>query len=166
MAKFVNTTNVPETLRDGEYVIDMPTFIPEVRAAAARSNDRRRLTHGSLLRTVAQNIANSYDQDFNVIGKLKVHDFEGREFASDEDLSKIVLELLERDYPVIFDKYLDHQVKKRPNGTKLIYFTGPHTKTAVFTNNGIDRIEEKDVDTYLGLKPKKVVGRPAVSNDE
>lgn len=166
MSKFVIVDKAPETLRDGEYVINMPDFIPEIRAAAHRANDKRRLTASGHLRTIAQNIANAYDPDFNVLGKLKVHSFEGREYDSDETLSAIVLELLTRDYPIIFDKYIEKMIQNRPFGTRLIYFTGPLSKSGVFNRNGMDMLDEKDIDVYLGLKPKKTVGRPALTKEE
>ena len=51
-----------------------------------------------------------------------------------------------------------------PFGTKLIYFVGHHNDSTMFYENGIDSIEEKDIDGYLNNKPKKTVGKPAVSN--
>lgn len=166
MSKFVVVDKVPENKPEGTYVVTMPDFITEIRSAAHRANDRKRLTASGHLRTIAQNIANAYDPEFNVLATLIVRTFEGREYDSDESLSKIVIELLERDYPVIFEKYLDKKIKDRPFGTKLIYFVGPLSRSGVFTRNGLDMMDEKDVDTYLGLKPKKVVGRPAVTKEE
>lgn len=166
MAKFVNVKEAPEALRDGEYLVNMPTFIEEIKKSNARTTTKPRLITANNLRAIAGLIASAYDHDFDPFRNLHPHAYEGREYSTPEDVSAIVLEMLDKDYPLIFDKYLDHQIKKRPFGTKLIYFTGPHNKTAVFYSNGIDRIEEKDVDTYLGLKAKKVVGKPAVTSED
>lgn len=74
--------------------------------------------------------------------------------------------MLKSERPVIFDKVLEYNIKNRPHGTKLIYYVGDFGDTSPFFRNGIDEIAEKDVDEYLGLKPKKVVGKPAVTKEE
>jgi len=48
----------------------------------------------------------------------------------------------------------------------LIYFLGDFTQTGAFSFNGIDEIKPKEIDVYLGKKEKKVVGKPAITNDE
>jgi hypothetical protein len=166
MAKFVIVSEAPETLRDGEFVVEMPTFIPEIRQASARRIDKKNIVSASYVRSMAQMIAIKYDQEFDPTRHVKAHKYDGIEYSSEQDLSNLMLRVLEENYPVIFDKYIEHQLKNRPHGTKLVYFVGPHTKTSVFYHNGIDLIESKDVDTYLGLKPKKVVGKPAVTKEE
>ena len=168
MSKYVvvSQDQVPTTLRPGEYVINTPDFLEEIRGAQARQHSRRKLTTASYLRSIGNMIAISYDPTFNALTQLHAHSYEGREFNNESELSAIVLEMLQNDYPQIFDKYLDHKIKNRPLGTKLIYFTGHHTQTGPFFMNGFDGLDLKDVDVFLGLKQKKTVGKPAVSNDE
>jgi hypothetical protein len=63
--------------------------------------------------------------------------------------------MLREQYPKIFDKYLDKKIKERPFGTKLIYYVGDFLETAAFNLNGIDRLEERDIDAYMGNKKPK-----------
>jgi hypothetical protein len=74
--------------------------------------------------------------------------------------------MLKNARPIIFEKVLEYNIKNRPHGAKLIYYVGDLGDTGPFFRNGIDMIEEKDVDEYLGLKPKKIVGKPAVTKEQ
>lgn len=162
MAKFVITNSAPQKLSNEEYVVNLPNFLEEVKAATSRTKNNR--TNVSELRNIATLIAIKYDQDFDPLRHLKAHAFEGREYNSPEELSSIVIEMLERDYPAIIDRYIEHQLRNRPFGTKLIYFTGPLQKSSIFFKEGIDMIDQKDVEDYMSGKAKRVVGKPAVSN--
>lgn len=165
MAKFVIVDKAPEQLRKDEYVIEQPTFIEQISENAGKA-PRTKLTATNHLRNIAGSIGFKYDPEGLSAWTIRPHLFEGRKFETNEDLSKIVVEMLENQYPKIFDAYLDHQIKNRPTGCKLIYYVGPFSRTASFSKNGIDQIDAKDVDVYLGLKPKKVVGKPAVTKEE
>ena len=165
MAKFVLVDEAPEKIHDDEYVINMPDFLPEIRGASAKKIAKN-ITTTSYLRSIANMIAIAYDREFDANRHISPARFEGREYLNEKDLSNIVLEMLQDGHPAIFDKYLEHQLRNRPFGTKLIYFTGPLAKTTVFYQNGLDYIEEKDVDVYMGRKPKKVVGKPALTKEE
>lgn len=164
MSKFVVVKQKPEELRKDEHVIEMPKFLDEIRSNATKA-PRNGLVGANHLRAIAGSIGEKYDQNLTS-WSIRPHLFEGRPFSTDEELSVIVLDMLASQYPTIVDSYLVDAVKRRPLGTKLVYFVGPFQKTMAFTMNGMDQIEEKDVDAYLGLKPKKVVGKPAVTNDE
>lgn len=164
MSKFVNVDKAPETLRKDEYVIESPTFLDEIKANAQKA-PRGGTTGPNHLRYIVGSIGQRYDQNLSA-WTIKPHLFEGRKFSSDEELSAIILEMLRSQYPKIFDSYLNYKIQQRPNGTKLIYYVGNFTDTTAFFQNGIDRIEEKDIETYLGLKPKKVVGKPALTKEE
>ena len=166
MAKFVTVDEAPEQLRKDEHVIEMPDFLEEIRLASARNTNKKGQLSPSFLRSIASMIAISYDKEFDPLRQLKAHDYDGVGYENEQELSRIVLSALERDYPAIFDRYLEHKIKNRPFGTKLIYFVGPHSKSSVFYANGIDSIDLKDVDAFLGLKSKKTVGKPAVTNEQ
>lgn len=166
MAKFVTVNEAPVELRKDEYVIEMPNFLDEIRLASARNTNKKGQTSASFMRSIASMIAISYDREFDPLRHLKAHDFDGVGYNNEQELSQIVVNMLKRDYPQIFDRYLETKIKNRPFGTKLIYFVGAHSAASVFYANGIDGIDEKDVDTYLGLKPKRTVGKPAVTKDQ
>jgi hypothetical protein len=166
MAKFVTVDEAPEELRKDEFVIKMPDFLEEIRMASARNTNKKGRLSPSFLRSIASMIAINYDREFDPLRQLKAHDYDGVGYETEQELSKIVLNALERDYPAIFDRYLESKIKNRPFGTKVIYFVGPHSKSSVFYANGIDSLDLKDVDSFLGLKPKKTVGKPAVTKEQ
>jgi len=160
MAKYlvVAKDKVPTPLRDGEYVINAPDFAEEIALAQDRSNSRRKLTTASYLRSIANMVFISYDSNLDALRDLHPHLYQGREFNSPQELSAIVLEMLKNDCPTIFTSYLDKKIKQRPSQTKLIYYTGNSEDAMPFLSNGIDNIDPKDVDSFLGLKTKKSVG--------
>lgn len=164
MSKFVVVKQAPADLRDGEHVIEMPTFLEEIQANANKA-PRNNLVGVNHLRAIVGSIGDKYDPALTS-WNIRPHEFEGRAFANDRELSRIVIELLEKQYPSIFDSYLSHKVKQRPVGTKLVYFVGPFQKSMAFFMNGLDSIEEKEIDVYLGLKPKKVIGKPAITKQQ
>lgn len=164
MAKFVVVKEAPAELRSGEVVITAPTFIEEVRQNMAKA-PKGGHTAPNHLRYIVGSIGQKYDENLTA-WTVRPNLFEGRPYANEHELAAIVVEMLQSQYPAIFNKYLEYQIKNRPVGTKLIYYVGDFGSTTAFFSNGIDHIEEKDIDTYLGLKPKKVVGRPAITKEE
>lgn len=164
MAKFVVVKEAPETLEKGEYLIAQPTFMEQI-VANQKKAPKHKQTAINHLREVLNSIGQAYDPDMNVF-KIKLFNYEGLAFNTNEDLSAIVVRILQNEYPVIFDKYVEHQLKARPTNTKLVYYVGNFTTTTPFYNAGLDLIEEKDVEAYMTGKPKKVVGKPAVTKEE
>lgn len=156
--KFVTVQEVPEELPKGAIVIQAPNFLEEIKSNKARE-PRGNITAGTHLRYIVGSIGEKYDQELSAY-TVRPHLFEGRRYETDEDLAQIVVEMLRSQYPKVFDRYLDHQIRNRPANTKLIYYVGNFADTAPFFTNGIDKLAEKDVDVFLGLKEKKVVGKP------
>jgi hypothetical protein len=48
----------------------------------------------------------------------------------------------------------------------LIYYVGNFNTTKPFYDAGLDLLEAKDVEGYMTGRPKKVVGKPAITNEE
>jgi hypothetical protein len=153
MAKFVVVKNRPKELKKGEYVIEQADFLPEIRQNS-RNAPRGGLTGVNHLRSIVGTIGKEYDLELTAYS-IKPYTYEGRAFSSEEELSNIVVSMLRDQYPKIFDKYLDKKIKERPFGTKLIYYVGDFLETAAFNLNGIDRLEEREVDAYMGNKKPK-----------
>jgi hypothetical protein len=164
MAKFVVVNQAPETLEKGEIVISQPTFMDEI-VANQKKAPKHKQTGISHLREVLNSIGQKYDPDMNVF-RIKLVNYEGLPFANNEELSAIVVRLLRNEYPAVFDKYIESQLKARPTNTKLVYYVGPFNTTTPFYNAGLDLIEQKDVEAYMTGKPKKVVGKPAITKEE
>lgn len=158
--KFVCVKLAPKSLPKDCIVIYPPDFLEEIRANKGRE-PRGGITAGTHLRYIVGSIGDKYDPELSAY-TVRPHLYEGRKYENDSQLSGIVIEMLKSQYPKVFERYLDYQIKKRPTNTKLIYYVGDFLATAPFTANGIDMLDEKDVDVYLGFKEKKTVGKPAV----
>ena len=164
MAKFVVVKQAPETLEKGEIVIAQPDFLDQIRANAKKA-PKHNQTGINHLREVVNSIGDKYDKEMNVY-KIRMLNYEGLPFKTEQDLSVIVNRILKNEYPVIFDKYLEHEIINRPLNTKLVYYVGDFTTTGPFYKAGLDLIEEKDVESYMTGKPKKTVGKPALTKEE
>jgi hypothetical protein len=166
MAKFVKVDKVPENLGKDEYVVHAPTFVDEVKECYGRA-PKTGTTTSNFMRDIAARVGDRYlDENYNTLIHVNTSRFRGQPFETPEDVDVIAKKMLRKSLPNIDDAYVDHHVKKRPHGTKLIYFLGDHTQTGAFTSNGIDEIKPKEIDTYLGKKQKKVVGKPIKSTSE
>ena len=164
MAKFVVVNQAPATLEKGEIVIGQPDFMEQILANQKKA-PKHKQTAINHLREVLSSIAEKYDQEMNVF-KVRLLNYQGLAFNTHEDLSAIVVKILKAEYPRVFDKYLEFQLKSRPTNTKLIYYVGDFNTTKPFYDAGLDLIDEKDVESYMTGKPKKTVGKPAITNDE
>lgn len=163
MAKFTVVKQAPETLEKGEIVITAPSFLEEI-AANIRKAPARKQTGINHLREILNSIAQKYDHEMNIM-KFKLVNYEGLPYQDDTELNAIILRILTTERPETLDGYLDHKIKARPMNTKMVYFTGAFTATGPFYKNGLDFVEEKDLETVLTGKPKKVVGKPAVKGN-
>lgn len=164
MAKFVMVDEAPPELRKGEFVIQSPDFLDEIRANA-KMTPRSGRTGTNQLRAIVGSIGAKYDPNITA-WNIRPHLYEDRTFANEQELSAIIVDLLRTQQPRVFDSYLEHQIKNRPQGVKVIYYVGSFADTGAFNRNGIDQMNLKDVDVELNLKAKKVVGKPAVTDDE
>jgi hypothetical protein len=154
MTKYICVTAPPAAVGKGEYVISMPDFAEEV-AKCRQKFPAKGLTTTTILHDIVNAIGHRYEAEFPGSGIFALNDYTGVAFATPADLAVVVKRAFTRFYPKIFDSYIDHQIKHRPFGTQLIYFVGDHLNTVSFAANGIDVIEEKDVDVYMGRKEKK-----------
>lgn len=167
MSKFVKVTEAPENLPSGCFVISAPSFLEEI-----KSCDKKRPKTGLMtphyLREIIGTIALKYDstETFNALTQVNVTHFKGIPFKDLNEVEEILNRAISANCPELFDMYVDYHIKKRPFGTKLIYFLGSHLNTGPFTRNGIDEIQAKEVDTYLGNKPKRKVGKPAITDKQ
>ena len=164
MAKFIVVNEAPEAVGKDEVIINQPDFLEQIQANARKAPSKK-LTGISHLREVLSSIAEKYDHDMNVF-KIKLVNYADIAYTNDAELSAIIVKMLHNEYPPIFAKYLDHKIKTRPMNTKLVWYVGNFNTTTPFYDNGLDLLENKDYEAYITGKPKKVVGRPAVSNQE
>jgi hypothetical protein len=164
MSKFVVVSKAPGQLGKDEVVIVRPDFVEQVVSAGKKGGPRNHTTTNQL-RDILTAIQSKYEVEIN-INKIPLSRYEGLAYVSDAELSRIVVDLLNTERLSVFEGVLEYNIKHRPHGTKLVYYIGNHNETMPFFKHGIDMIEEKDVDEFLGRKPKKIVGKPAVSKED
>jgi len=164
MSKYTSAKTVPSPLRKGEIVIQEPDFLEQIKASAHKAA-KKNITGNNHMRDILNGIRQKYDEQLDIF-KVPLSQYEGLAFNNETELSRIIVRILKKECPSIFEKVLEYNIKNRPHGSKLIYYVGDFGDTGIFTKNGIDFIEEKDVDEYLGLKAKKIVGKPAVTKEQ
>jgi hypothetical protein len=164
MTKFVVVDKAPETLEKGEVVINEPNFMEQILANQKKA-PRNGLIAVNHVREVLQSIGVKYDPELNAM-RIRLAGYVGVPFKNHNELSAIIVRILKAEYPAVFEKVLDYELKNRPLGTKLIYYVGNFKGTTAFFKAGIDNIDESDVESYMTGKAKKTVGKPAVTNEE
>ena len=164
MSKFIIAKKVPASLGKGEVVIKSPDFMEQIETNT-RHASKKKLTAIHHMRDILNSVQQKFEVDLDIF-RVPLSKYEGLSYSTNEELSKIVIKLLKSERPEIFEKVLEYNIKNRAYGSKLIHYVGDLGDTGPFFKQGIEMIEEKDVDEYLGLKPKKVVGKPAVSKEQ
>lgn len=137
--KYLVVKEAPKDLPKGSYVIKTPDFLKEIQENKGRE-PRGNITASTHLRYIVGTIGERYDQNLSAY-TIKPHLFEGRKYENEQELSKIVVEMLKAQYPAIFEKELDYQIKHRPANTNMIYYVGDFLDTKPFFVNGIDAAE-------------------------
>ena len=166
MSKFVRVHSAPEELEKGCIVIGAPSFIEEIKACSKKKPKNGVMTH-HYIREILGTIGLKYaDNTFDVLTQVNVSRLRGVPFETVSDVDVILNGVIKKQCPRLYEDYMNFYIKKRPFGTRLIYFLGSPMQTATFTENGIDELKLKDVDVYLGKRQKKVVGKPAITNEE
>jgi hypothetical protein len=159
MTKYVRVkeSDLPENLTKEEFVISAPNFLDEIKKCKGKA-PKNGLTAASHLKELAAAVADRYlPEDFDVLYSVNVSKFRGIKIENDLQLNNVLVRMLVKNIPGIFDAYVDKHIKNRPFGCKLIYFLGDHLHTGSFNQNGIDELKPKEVKSYLGKKEKKIV---------
>lgn len=142
MSKFKVVSKAPEQLKKGEYLIDTPSFLPQIALHAAKK-PRNGLTGSHYIRMVVDSVAQAYDPENMTAYSVKAHNYEGRKFSTDEEMNAIVLEMLRNDYPAVFAKYLDTKIRTRPSGTTLVIYVDSDiaNQYELFYKNGLSEVD-------------------------
>jgi hypothetical protein len=163
MAKFVVVQKAPDTLSKDEMVIGAPNFLEQIRLNA-RKAPKVQQTANTHLREILDAISLKFDPELNAYG-IRVVNFLGVPYADEAGLNAIIVSLIKAEHPQTLDKVLDFQLKNRPMNIKLIYFVGNLQDSTQFFAHGIDMLEEKDLESFLTGKSKRV-GKSAVTKEE
>jgi len=145
MAVYILVKEAPTKLEKGEAVISGPNFLEQIKANTNKA-PRKKITAVNHLRQVVTDILMKYDPDGAIsTTPIPFGDYEGLAFDTDFDLHDVVMKIVRRHLPALFDKYVDFHIKNRPFGVKTIFFTGSHLNSGPFTRNGINKVELKDL---------------------
>jgi hypothetical protein len=158
MYKFVQVDTAPTELRKGEFVITKPDFLEEIKANATKASRPQTigpgktslLTGPNQLRYIVDSIGMRYDNEGTNGWSIKPHQFEGRPYTNDLELSAIVVEMLEKSHPSIFKKYVESHLATLPTGTELVYlvnFAGVPEAVSALTNRGFTEVTTDDIST-------------------
>jgi hypothetical protein len=159
MIKFIVTDNTPTELKKGEFVLKKPDFLTEVVANAnkAPKGPKGTLTGINQLRYIVDSIGMKYDSAGTNGWSVKPHLYEGRPYSNNEDLSKIVVEMLEKCHPSIFRKYVEFAINNLPPGTETLFiedFKVPGSVTPLFEKGFVQSYQE-ELSKQVSEKTKK-----------
>jgi len=125
----------PETLKSNEMVINRPTFIEQIAKSKLRRGVKK-LTTANALRDALMLITDVYDNTVNPY-RLNLSQYEGLAYETDEDLSAIILKILNDHNVDLVTKAIDHQLKTRNLKVDTVYYVSDNLDgSTAFTLNG------------------------------
>jgi len=159
MIKFAIVNDIPTELKKGEFVLKKPDFLTEVAANLnkAPKGPKGKLTGINQLRYIVDSIGMKYDSAGTNGWSVKPHLYEGRPYSTNEDLSKIVVEMLEKCHPSIFRKYVEFAINNLPPGTEVVLledFKVPGATTPLF-EKGFAQFSQEELNKQASEKTKK-----------
>lgn len=164
MVQFKFVKEAPKNLEKGDYVITAPDFMEEIVKHQTKA-PRNGLTGSYHLRMITDTVAQNYDPEGMSAYSVKTHNYEGRAFSSNEELSKILIDMYTADCPGVFLKYVDTKIRTRPAHTTMIYYvdTGIKSVYDLFHRYGFTEVRDTKPTKE---KSTKVVGKPAITNED
>lgn len=159
--RFVRVNLAPKTLQKGEFIIEAPNFLEEVKSCEKKRPRNHVMSINYLRELVALIGAKYVGETFNPLIDVNVSHYKGTPCENAEQAHEIIVKLFKQFYPRMFDAYVEYHLKLRPSGTNLVYYYGPPSQVSAFIKMGFDEVLEKDLN-----KSKKVVGKPAITDEE
>jgi len=120
MAKYVRTLP-PEELSKEEYVVQSPNFMAELDQLKGKIPRNGHLTTNFTRDLISLAAAKYTDVNFNPM-HVNLDGIRNVPFDNLNDLNNKIISFLRNECPTLVDGYVDYHIKKRPFGTKLIYF--------------------------------------------
>lgn len=163
---FVRVKKKPTELKSDEFIINSPSFIEDIKESLVKKPINN-LMSVNYLRQLVSDIGTKYiGPDFDALTQVNVANFKGTPCDTPEIAHETIKNLFKQSYPKMFDAYIEYHIKHRPNGTRVVYYLGSGAYVEPFLRLGFEEVLEKDLDKILGGKPKKVVGKPAITDKE
>ena len=138
MSQFKVVKKTPTKLNDNEYVISYPDFSEEIADSCARvaQPGKKRLTENNMMRNALVLIGMRYYPEFNAF-QIPLGNYEGLPYSTTGDISDLLVRILEKYSPKVIDAKIVNDIKKRPEGTTLVFFNGPKDKKSLFIQEGL-----------------------------
>ena len=166
MSKFVIVKEAPAELKEGEYLIDSPSFVDQVAHHKAKK-PRNGLTERMYLDAIMNSIGEAYDSGNTDphSNRVKYHNYTGILTETDKDVSEVLLRAIRSDCQHLLPKYVETKVRTRPAGTNLVIYVDSDIKGVyeIFHKYGLS---EQEKETTQKPKSDKVVGKPAVTKQQ
>jgi hypothetical protein len=166
MSKFLITKNPPTTLEKNEFIISAPNFMPEI-AACRLKKPKSNLLTANYLREVVAAIGLKYmGEDFDALRSLNISRYIGVPCDTEEQIHDTLVKAFVDQLPELLYAVVYHQFKQRPIGTSLIYYTGDSKYCTKLIELGLEQISQKELEAVQPNKPKKIVGKPAITAEQ
>jgi hypothetical protein len=125
----------PEKLKDNEMVILRPTFIEQISKSKLRRGVKK-LTTANALRDALMLITDIYDNTVNPY-RINLSAYEVLPYENDQDLSDIVLKILNDQGVDLITKAVDHQLKNRNLKVDTVFYVSNDLEgSGAFLANG------------------------------
>jgi hypothetical protein len=119
------------------------------------------------LREVIAAVGQKYlGEEFDALRTINVSRFVGVPCGSDEEVHNVLIKIFEIQCPELLRAYVSSCFKQRPARTNLIYYTGAPRFCTALIEAGWEQIFQKELDELKSGKPKKVVGKPAITAEK
>jgi hypothetical protein len=163
---FIRVKKKPAELKADEYVIEAPDFMEDIKNCTVRKPQNNVMSL-NYLRQLVSDIGQKYvGPEFDALTQVNIANFKGTPCESLEQANETLKKLFTQSFPKMFDAFNEYHIKHRPNGTRVVYYLGSGAHVEPFLRLGFEEVLEKNLDKVLGGKPKKVVGKPAITDEE
>ena len=139
---YILTDNAPEKLKENEMVIERPTFIEQISKSKLRRGVSK-LTTVNALRDALMLITDIYDNTINPY-RINLSAYEGIAYENDNDLSDIIIRILNDQGVDLLTKAIDFKLKQRNIKVNTIYYVSKNLDGAgAFLANGFNIKDSK-----------------------
>jgi hypothetical protein len=164
MSNFVCVDSAPSELEKHAFVVPRISFMDQILKCKSKQPKNGTISRNHLREVIAFIGMEYGDEEFDPLTSINISSLVGRTCSSDEEFDELLFNLFDKQYPKMFDCFVLHHLKQRPVGTKLVYFLPKNKGTKPLYDLGLQNIKASDIDVALGIKEKKVVGKPAVKD--
>jgi len=132
MIEYVRVDSAPEKVSKNEYVVYRPNFLEHIKRAKGRHKENN-ITTLSNLRNIFIEIGNDYDEAFSAYTHVNLANFVGVGYKNIDELSNLIMKIVEQQIPDAVNKMIENQIKKMPNSVDKIYYVANDLRnTSVF----------------------------------